>query len=80
VARFFRGSHWWTLEALPSGGTRLVHGAEMAGWVVPFLQDTMDATRAGYVAFNAALAAEVEARDGGNCKRQPGPPSAVPVA
>lgn len=65
---FFRGSHWWILEPLPNGHTRFVHGAEMMGFALPFLQATMRATLKGYKRFNQALCDEVMAR----CKRQVG--------
>lgn len=54
-----RGSHWYVLEPLPNGHTRFVHGAEMMGLAIPFLQATMAATLKGYKRFNQALADEV---------------------
>lgn len=67
-SRFFRGSHWYTLQELPNGHTRFVHGAVMMGYALPFLQQTMKATREGYSRFNKALRDEVLARH----RRQPG--------
>jgi hypothetical protein len=62
VSRFFRGSHWWILEPLPNGHTRFVHGAEMFGLLLPFIQPSMHATRRGYHVWNKALRTEVLAR------------------
>lgn len=62
VSRFFRGSHWWILEPLPNGHTRFVHGAEMFGLLLPFIQQSMHATRRGYHVWNKALRTEVLAR------------------
>lgn len=63
MSLFFSGSHWWVLEPLDNGHkTRLVHGAEIMGLALPFIQPTMHATRAGYHKFNKALRDEVMAR------------------
>lgn len=62
MSKFFRGSHWWVLEPLPNGHTRFVHGAEVMGLAIPFIQPTMHATRRGYHKFNKALRDEVVAR------------------
>lgn len=65
---FFRGSHWYTLQELPNGHTRFIHGAVMMGLAIPFLWATMRATEEGYKRFNQALCDEVLARS----RRQPG--------
>ncbi|KAF8070871.1 Alpha-latrocrustotoxin-a [Scenedesmus sp. PABB004] len=72
---FFRGSHWWTLQRLPGGHTRFVHGAEMAGLALPFLAPTMAATRRGYERFNQQLADEVARR----ARRRAGKAAAAPA-
>jgi hypothetical protein len=59
MSQFFRGSHWWILEALPNGHTRLLHGAELFGLALPFIRPTMNATRRGYHLWNKALRQEV---------------------
>jgi hypothetical protein len=62
VSQFFRGSHWWILEPLPNGHTRFLHGAQMHGLLLPFIQPSMHATRRGYHVWNKALRQEVLAR------------------
>jgi hypothetical protein len=62
MSQFFRGSHWWILEALHNGHTRLVHGAELFGLALPFIRPTMIATARGYHVWNKALREEVLAR------------------
>ena len=62
ISQFFRGSHWWILERLPNGHTRFLHGAEMFGLALPFVQSSMHATRRGYHVWNKALREEVLAR------------------
>jgi hypothetical protein len=46
ISNFFRGSHWWTLEPLPDGTTRLIHGAKVMGLALPFLQNSTMKARA----------------------------------
>jgi hypothetical protein len=62
VSQFFRGSHWWIIEPLPNGHTRFLHGAQMHGLLLPFIQPSMHATRRGYHVWNKALRQEVLAR------------------
>lgn len=62
MSQFFRGTHWWILEPLNNGHTRLVHGAEIFGLALPFIQSTMHATRRGYHRWNKELRNEVLAR------------------
>ncbi|MFQ3665679.1 MAG: SRPBCC domain-containing protein, partial [Sphingomonadaceae bacterium] len=55
----FDGEHWLRLQ--PDGtSTRLVHGERFSGLLVPLLAGTLDRTRAGFEAMNAALKAEAE--------------------
>jgi hypothetical protein len=59
----FDGEHYFKLEALQPGRSRLVHGERFSGLLVPFLRASLDkGTRAGFVAMNHALKKRVEAR------------------
>jgi hypothetical protein len=62
VPGLFSGRHSFTLEPLPDGGTRLLHEERFSGVLVPLVWPGMaTATRAGFVSFNEALKARVEA-------------------
>jgi len=56
IPGIFDGEHIFTLESLPSGGTRFVQREEFRGLLVPMLWSSMAArTEAGFQAMNAAL-------------------------
>jgi hypothetical protein len=57
----FDGEHYFMIEALEQGRSRLVHGERFTGLLVPFLRRGLDrSTRAGFVAMNAALKKRLE--------------------
>jgi hypothetical protein len=59
----FDGEHYFKLEALPPGRSRLVHGERFSGLLVPFVRKSLEkSTRAGFEAMNRALKERVEAR------------------
>ena len=63
----FDGQHYFQLTALSNGYTRFTHGERFSGILVGVFISSMEAaTKAGFVAMNAALKdrAEGEARDG----------------
>jgi hypothetical protein len=63
VPGLFDGEHYFKLEAMPHGRSRLVHGERFTGVLVPFLRKQLDgATRAGFVAMNRALKKRLEIR------------------
>ena len=58
----FDGDHWFTLEPLPGGRTRLAHGETFAGVFMPMFRPlVVGHTRAGFNAMNRALKARAEA-------------------
>lgn len=58
----FSGEHYFRLEPLPGGGTRLTHGETFGGALVPLLWKRLDArTRQAFHRFNAALRERCEA-------------------
>lgn len=57
---FFHGSHWFVFKETPEGHTRMVHGAQLFGLALPFIQDTMAATARGYHVWNEALSQRVQ--------------------
>jgi hypothetical protein len=57
----FSGEHYFRLEALPGGGTRLTHGEVFGGLLVPLLWTRLSTrTRAGFEDFNTALRERAE--------------------
>lgn len=57
----FSGEHYFRLQALPGGGTRLTHGEVFGGLLVPLLWTRLNtSTRRGFEDFNAALRARAE--------------------
>lgn len=57
----FSGEHYFRLQALPGGGTRLTHGEVFGGLLVPLLWKRLNtSTRRGFEDFNAALQARAE--------------------
>lgn len=60
----FSGEHYFRLQPLPGGGTRLTHGEVFGGLMVPLLWPRLNTrTRQGFGDFNAALKAQAEALD-----------------
>lgn len=63
IPGLFAGEHSFVLTALGPARTRLQHGEQFRGLLVPLLRKSLDgATRAGFVAMNEALKARAEAR------------------
>jgi len=57
----FSGEHYFRLQALPGGRTRLIHGEVFGGVLVPLLWQRLNTrTRQGFEDFNAALRARAE--------------------
>ncbi|MFD2553325.1 SRPBCC domain-containing protein [Sphingobacterium tabacisoli] len=59
----FDGEHYFIVEPVANGQTRLIQGELFSGILIPFLKKMIDVdTKNGFVLFNAALKAEVEGR------------------
>jgi len=57
----FSGEHYFKLTALPDGRTRLTHGEQFGGLLVPLLWRMLDTRiRASFGVFNEALRARAE--------------------
>jgi hypothetical protein len=57
--------HWFRLQALPGGGTRLTHGEVFGGFLVPLFWARLNTcTRRGFQDFNAALRERAEHNTG----------------
>lgn len=57
----FKGDHWWVLEVLDEGSTRLRHFEHFSGALAPqILTAYGEAIRANFIRFNEALKAHVE--------------------
>jgi len=67
VKGLFDGEHIYELAALPDGGTRFDHSENFSGVLIPLMGKVLADTEAGFNAFNAALADEVDARRGAGC-------------
>jgi hypothetical protein len=59
-AGIMKGRHFFKLEQLAPGRTRLVHGEEFTGIVVPFVRGLLKNIELGFVACNEALKRHVE--------------------
>lgn len=56
VKGIFDGEHFFQLEELPNGQTRLIHGEHFSGLLVPVLKkQLLNDTKAGFIAMNEAL-------------------------
>jgi putative acetyltransferase len=68
VPGLFDGEHHFILEPDGAGGTRFDHGESFSGILAPLLMRgrTLEATRAGFLAMNAALKQTVEAQHDGS--------------
>ncbi|MEV7420148.1 SRPBCC domain-containing protein [Streptomyces sp. NPDC089919] len=62
VPGLFDGEHYFHLEPTPDGGTRVIHGEDFRGLLVPFLGKLLEGTRRNFEAMNDALAARVAGR------------------
>jgi hypothetical protein len=63
LPRIFDGEHYFTLEELDGGGTRLVQGETFRGLLVPFSRGFLATeTRGGFERMNRALRARAEKR------------------
>ena len=61
----FDGRHRFELEALPAGGTRVLHSEKFQGVLVRLMRNTLDTqTKSGFEAMNAALKTQAEAAAG----------------
>ena len=61
LPRLFDGRHRFELEAMPDGGTRLIHGESFRGLLTPVLRRSLEtSTLAGFEAMNRELKARVE--------------------
>jgi hypothetical protein len=56
----FDGEHYFLLEPLGDGKTRLMQGERFSGLLVCLLSGTLSATEAGFKAMNTALKQEAE--------------------
>jgi hypothetical protein len=57
----FDGEHYFQVQEVGGGRSRLIHGERFTGLMVPFLRKGLDtATRAGFLAMNRALKIRVE--------------------
>jgi hypothetical protein len=62
IPGLFDGEHYFRLEPLPGGATKLVHGENFSGLLVPMFRRSLEhGTRAGFVMMNEALRTRVEA-------------------
>lgn len=62
VPGLFDGEHYFRLEPAGAGATRLVHGEQFSGLLVPLMARNLDGgTRNGFALMNEALKARVEA-------------------
>ncbi len=61
IPGLFDGEHSFRLSVLPDGRTLLTHAESFRGVLVPFMAGMLDATRAGFEAFNRALRDRVQA-------------------
>lgn len=58
----FTGEHYFQLEELADGTTRLHHGEHFTGILIPLMSKVLADTERGFNAFNQALADEVKTR------------------
>jgi len=61
IPGLFDGEHSFRLAAQPEGRTLFTHAESFRGILVPFMAGSLDATRAGFEAFNRALRDRVQA-------------------
>jgi len=64
IPGIFDGEHYFLLEPIGDGETRLTQGEKFSGFLVGSLSGTLSATEAGFKAMNTALKREAE-RNGG---------------
>ena len=58
----FNGEHFFKLEPVGPGRTRFVHGERFTGFMIPFMNSTIEKTHRGYLMMNEALKRRVEGR------------------
>lgn len=64
IEGIFDGEHYFTLEKIKEGKTRLIHGENFNGVLVPILWSLIeDSTRSGFIAHNLALKKLVESKN-----------------
>jgi hypothetical protein len=57
----FDGEHFFQVQAMANGHTRLVHGERFSGLLVPLAKSALDGgTKAGFIAMNEALKSRAE--------------------
>jgi hypothetical protein len=60
IAGIFDGEHYFLLEPIGNGRTRLTQGEKFSGLLVGLLSGVLPATEAGFKAMNAALKQQAE--------------------
>jgi hypothetical protein len=60
ISGLFDGEHYFLLEPIEEGRTRLTQGEKFSGLLVGLLSGTLPATEAGFKAMNAALKRRAE--------------------
>jgi len=60
ISGLFDGEHYFLLEPIEEGRTRLTQGEKFSGLLVGLLSGTLPATEAGFKAMNVALKRRVE--------------------
>jgi len=61
VPGLFDGEHYFQIDAVPPGGSRIIHGERFSGLLVYALKGYLDrAIRAGFIEMNQALKSRVE--------------------
>lgn len=55
VRGIFDGEHYFRLEELPDGRTRLIHGEKFTGITVPLFGGVLEKTERGFAELNEAL-------------------------
>jgi hypothetical protein len=63
VRGVFDGEHYFLLEPVGEGRTRLTHGENFSGILIGLVGGALAATEAGFKAMNAALKQEAESRE-----------------
>lgn len=67
VKGLFDGQHYFILESIADGRTRLTHGEQFNGILVPLMGKILTETEEGFNKLNSALASEVAARRSSPC-------------
>jgi hypothetical protein len=64
IPGLFDGEHYFLLEPMGEGRTRLTHGEKFSGLLVGFLSGALSGTEAGFKAMNTALKQKAEEKTG----------------